>query len=58
MSRETVLALVAAVAIGFALHPGGDITFAPRVAITTGDVDILEDVLEYINIGDGVITVF
>ncbi|MGW8557979.1 hypothetical protein [Streptomyces tubercidicus] len=28
-------------------------TFAPQVTIRTGDIDILEDVLEYINIGGG-----
>ncbi|MDX2935585.1 hypothetical protein [Streptomyces ipomoeae] len=31
-------------------------TFAPQVTITTGDIDILEDVLEYLNIGKGSIT--
>jgi hypothetical protein len=33
-----------------------NINFAPQVTITTGDIDILEDVLEYINIGRGSIT--
>jgi hypothetical protein len=57
MSIKPLLDLAVSAVNNLAAHRCAiNFTFAPQVTITTGDIDILEDVLEYLNIGRGSIT--
>lgn len=48
--RNTVSSLHAAMIAGALLVSVGDVVIAPSLPVSTGDVDVLEDVLEHITV--------